>query len=1520
MKIFTRNCVYFACFIASLKIYHAQVTGCGIDVPFYQVNLAGQPSGIWYSPEHQRAGNCCGTQSPDRCTSFEILLDSAAAMINFNIASGAIPTGAMFYQVNCGPQIPVGQPICVTGPGPHHLTFCKPGNNQNTYLVQSIPKPMIPSPQHVRLGCAKKLQVIGLDSSSVTWNSIYPGALGQYNSYLSCTVACTEPLYNPPNNAPPFIDFQVCGMPIATPCGFVAMCDTVRVFNDGVLSGGYSPNPATFCSGGSGILLNAIASGGYGNYSYIWRDQSSTVVGTSEYLNTNIAGNYTIEIRDALYNPLTCPSYMVNVSLVEASMPIVNAGTDQMVCNQNSGVILSGTVTNASGGIWSGGSGIFFPDNHSLNATYLPTSGEIAAGSVTLTLTSFGAAPSCINAYDQINVYFSPPLQLNFSNNVLPCAGSSIDVSAIVTGGISPYNFSWSTGSSLSSVHVGQGEYCLSVVDQLGCVIEKCLTVNSPLPLSVSYSVTPVSCYHSSNGSIDLNLSGGTAPYQFLWSNGGSSEDLSGLGAGTYTVTASDINGCSVLQTVVIGEPDQLSVSIQHTNVSCFGKSDAVITAQGYGGNPPYIFQWNNGASGSQLNQLSGGQYSFSMTDANGCLLVHPTDVFIEEPSSVQFVNIHVDCPVPGSGLAEIAVQASGGWYGEYQVSTDSGSTYHALGQTNFFLPVDSVYFIMIKDSSGCVSEIPSVIPVNPEVNIDKITMPVCFYEGDTIADVHVFTSGGVGGNYSVSFDHNQSFSAAGVNLFQLPTGTSYEVTATDSLGCISTSLNFYVNSIFLVNSFVSDFNGYAISCNGSANGSIDLSPTGGTQPYQFIWSDNTSNEDLIGLSAGTYSVIVSDQNYCRDTLVFHLSEPGLLIADSVLLSNYHDFNVSCHGSEDGQISMINAGGVGPYHYQWSNGLTTSFLQNVPAGNYQVTVTDANDCPQTFGFLLTEPAPLEVNILSLSNYNGYQISCNNMQNGFVDVGVNGGAGAISFLWNNGAMNQNLDSLSAGNYSLTVTDENGCIDSLTATLVEPPAMAMMSSDLSNYHGFEVSCNGFADGEINIAVSGGVGQSYSFIWSNGINSEDQYGLTAGSYHVTVYDINGCSINQSFMLNEPSALNITGGISSDYSGFSVSCYGSADGIIDISTTGGAGGYTYAWSNGASTEDLNVLPAGQYSVIITDLNSCSDTMHYLLVAPDVISIEENVQHILCDGNSNGAISLTVTGGVAPFSYLWSNGAVTSSLQNLVGGQYVVNINDQNNCIQNKIIAIQQIRPLRIEINSEQVKCFGGSDGKIDVEVNGGTPVYSYLWSNGLTQQNVNGLQPGLYIVNVTDANNCQESDTIIISQPDSLALSLNAVVYSNGHNLSSNNSNDGIVTSQISGGTAPYDFNWSNGSLDHNQINLSSGLYQLEITDKNGCKKSASIELDNPSQLELPTGFSPNGDGKNDQFIVRGLESFPQNSIFIFNRWGNLVFEKTNYQNDWTGKTTGGDQLPDGTYFVILEIHQPTPRQFNGYVDIRK
>src|ERR1043166_2998724 len=265
--------------------------GCGPGVPTFSVNLTGSPDSVWTSPNTARNGNCCTSTPPDRCIDFLITLDPGAIGITFNIISGAIPGGALYYQINCGPPQPLGSAICLSGPGPHLLTFCKPGTNANVYQISSIPAAVGGNDIVVNQGCSDTLHATGFQAGTVHWTSISPGAPGAYNSLLSCT-ACTDPIATGTSTAPHTVTYQVCGTPLAT-CVFPSMCDTVTVTCNPTLAVSIIPINPTICFGATSTTITAVASGGTTPYSYLWNNinpSPSITVG---------AGNYTVVLSDA---------------------------------------------------------------------------------------------------------------------------------------------------------------------------------------------------------------------------------------------------------------------------------------------------------------------------------------------------------------------------------------------------------------------------------------------------------------------------------------------------------------------------------------------------------------------------------------------------------------------------------------------------------------------------------------------------------------------------------------------------------------------------------------------------------------------------------------------------------------------------------------------------------------------------------------------------------------------------------------------------------------------------------------------------------------------------------------------------------------------------------------------------------------------------------------------------------------------------------------------------------------------
>ncbi len=538
------------------------------------------------------------------------------------------------------------------------------------------------------------------------------------------------------------------------------------------------------------------------------------------------------------------------------------------------------------------------------------------------------------------------------------------------------------------------------------------------------------------------------------------------------------------------------------------------------------------------------------------------------------------------------------------------------------------------------------------------------------------------GADCALAYTFNWSNGATTEDVSNLTAG-NYSVTITDANGCSTSSSFTLTEPALLVSSGVAATYvcGTNVSCNGANDGSINLTVTGGADcvAYTFNWSNGATTEDVSNLTAGNYSVTITDANGCSTSSSFTLTEPALLVSSGVAATYVCGTNVSCNGANDGSINLTVTGGADcvAYTFNWSNGATTEDVSNLTAGNYSVTITDANGCSTSSSFTLTEPALLVSSGVAATYVCGTNVSCNGANDGSINLTVAGGADCVAytFNWSNGATTEDVSNLTAGNYSVTITDANGCSTSSSFTLTEPALLVSSGVAATYVCGTNVSCNGANDGSINLTVTGGADcVAYTFNWSNGATTEDVSNLRAGTYSVTVTDANGCSTSSSFTLTEPAQL-LSSGVAATYvCGTNVSCAGSNDGSINLTVTGGASctAYTYLWSNGATTEDVSNLTAGNYSVTITDANGCSTTSNFTLTEPDELRVRsitsatfECGYNISCNGASDGSIDLTPEGGATcvAYTYNWSNGATTEDLSGLTAGTYSVTITDANGC-----------------------------------------------------------------------------------------------------------------------------------------------------------------------------------------------------------------------------------------------------------------
>jgi len=472
------------------------------------------------------------------------------------------------------------------------------------------------------------------------------------------------------------------------------------------------------------------------------------------------------------------------------------------------------------------------------------------------------------------------------------------------------------------------------------------------------------------------------------------------------------------------------------------------------------------------------------------------------------------------------------------------------------------------------------------------------------------------------------------------------------------------------------------------------------------------------------------------------------------------------------------------------------------------------------GVLKSGAANANVSIIPV---NIVDVSCYGGNDGSIDLdtsSTNGGITAIQ--WSHGPTTLDVSGLSAGTYTVQVTDADGTV--LQNFTIDQPGELTLSAVA-----VDVSCNGGNDGAADVMVSGGT-PPYSYLWSNGATIKNPNALIAGSYNLTVTDANGCNASAAVTVDEPSVLT-AGAVVSD-----VSCHGANDGSVTLSVNGGIPPYSYLWNNGSTDKDATGLSAGSFSVTITDSKGCTTDVSAIVNEPLVLSASATSVNVSCNGGSNGSVSLSVNGGTPPYSYLWNNGSTNKDLTSLVAGNYSVTISDSKGCQASATAMIREPSALSISTAVSDVSCYGGTDGSINLTVNGGTLPYAYLWNTGNSAEDLNGLAANTFAVTVTDGNGCVASTSAAVTEPDEL----NALVSST--NISCNGADDGSITvSSASGGLGNYEYRLNSGnwqtSGDFSGLPAASYSVQIRDADNPACLVNlGDVSLSEPEPITAP------------------------------------------------------------------------------------
>ncbi|PCJ85007.1 MAG: hypothetical protein COA57_08270, partial [Flavobacteriales bacterium] len=457
--------------------------------------------------------------------------------------------------------------------------------------------------------------------------------------------------------------------------------------------------------------------------------------------------------------------------------------------------------------------------------------------------------------------------------------------------------------------------------------------------------------------------------------------------------------------------------------------------------------------------------------------------------------------------------------------------------------------------------------------------------------------------------------------------------------------------------------------------------------------------------------------------------------------------NVSCNGACDGQATASGSFGTAPYSYQWDAGAgnqTDATATGLCAGAYTVTVTDNAASSDLANVTITEPTALSITITATD------ASCNGGNDGSATVTATGGLTPYTYAWSNSTTSATAANLTAGTYTVTVTDANNCTATASGTVTEPTAINVTISSTN------VSCNGGSDGTATVSGTGGL-TPYVFNWSIGqsdtATSSTAGGLVAGVYNVTATDAAGCSVTINATVTEPAAIAASAGPDQT---ICESANAALSGSVTVATGGnwttiGDGSFTDVTALSTTympgTTDIAVGTA-TLTLTTTGNGSCaaaSNTMTLTILPSPTITISST--DVSCNGNCDGTATASITnGGNTPYTYNWSNGAVTSSITNICPGTYGFTFTNANGCSAISSATVTEPPVLTVSVSATDETCPGCNDGSASATVSGGTTPYDYNWSNGSPDQNIGLLPPGTYTVTVTDTSGCVVAGNIDI------------------------------------------------------------------------------------------------------------------------------------------------------------------------------
>jgi len=1143
-------------------------------------------------------------------------------------------------------------------------------------------------------------------------------------------------------------------------------------------------------NGTDGAIEITVSGGNPGTapneYSFMW---TGTLLNGDPYTNNTdqnlqnlSAGSYTVLVIDNK----TCEATLGPIQITEpGALDITGFVPTPVQCQgeANGSITAIFTGTGTLDFLWER------VDGQPITSVNNATISGLTAGEYRLTLTDPIAGAS-----DTGTVTIEEPALI--TANIVPtptCFNSDtgmITITGAMGGTLNPTsNYSYSIDGGMTFQNTGIFEdlaldnYDVVIEEDGGCRLTRTIAITATDPITlntITTVVNNVSAVGLMDGSISPVFEGGLddgvgEKFQFVWSGdnvgGVTDQNVSGLGPGTYSVEVTDDAGCVFPQQFVIIEPGALSVTISEQRNPCFMQNNGSITADVVG-TGPYNLQWSEailgdltGETNLTLENIGPGTYTLNVIDLGETpnTVGNSPDVVLLEPAAITAdINTTPSCAANDTGTIVIS-NVQGGEPGSIQDYTYSLDGVVFQDEPLFENQDDATYQVWVRDGNGCDGIFSGItVAPSPPIEWDEPNTVVTNATAQNATDgtiTQAFTSDAT--NYTYEWNGPGTVDEMTQNLTGKAAG-AFTVIVTNEDGCT-------LERIFTIAEpgvLTVEVNTTKNPCFGENNGNIQMTVVGtGTLSYQ--WSEDLLGDlggetgpNLNNAPAGTYTLTVTDTAVMPANVVSRnaipLSDPA-----SILEAQATPTDAQCAGDADGMVTVNATGGIPPYEYSIDGGATYqagATFANLGLGTYSFRVRDSNDCVADAGATINEPTQITLTATATS------LTAAGASDGAIDIAASGGTGDLGFSWTGPAgfaptTQEDISGLAAGDYIVTVTDENGCMFVSDPIVIDEPGAIIITLTINE----EILCNGDEIGEILADVQGGV-PDYTYQWfregnntplgetTNLINN-----LGAGRYFLRVTDANGVSRDSAVReLTEPTVLQVNLQNKVD-----IVCSGEASGSINIAVQGGTLPYTFQWSNGAASQNLANIEAGDYFVEVFDDNGCFELLEVTInPAPDALQLEATVTNVSEYLANDGGIALNITGGATPYTINWtrdSDGTPagnSAAITALSADSYTVFVSDANGCNLTETFEVTQ--PDIVEDTIVQPNCQGDTNGSISVLVNQGNGAFTYLWSTGETTNAISNLGAGDYSITITGFGDGPLTRTYTLEDPLPLEVDL--------------------------------------------------------------------------------------------------------------------------------------------------------------------